>query len=345
MTLPAAKISIPEALAADLEAFPADPFPGEAIPIASGASGRRFFRILRGEQTRVLMAYPPEPHENLLFSAIGHALRAEKIPVPKILSENRERGWVWLEDLGERDLYSAREEKSERLLYYDQALETLHRIQQLPEDLFADRDIETLPGFDQELYQFEQRYFRHELVDRLAPNFPIPATLEVEMKELETRLISKPTTWVHRDFQSKNLMIDLEGRIRVVDFQGIRRGHRYYDLASLLCDPYVNLPADERQQNFEDFCQLSSLSPQEEQKDFSSACCQRLMQALGAYGRFGLGGRVEFFQTKIPVALALLQSSANEAQLPGLAHLAGQLKNLDLPATAQVPEVKPVPRK
>jgi len=44
---------------------------------------------------------------------------------------------------------------------------------------------------------------------------------------------------MHRDFQSKNLMIKNE-QIFVIDFQGARLGPPSYDLASLLFDPYVN---------------------------------------------------------------------------------------------------------
>ncbi|MGE9290564.1 MAG: aminoglycoside phosphotransferase family protein [Puniceicoccales bacterium] len=343
MTLPAAQISIPEALAADLAEFPSDPFPGEASAVASGASGRRFFRIVRGEQTRVLMAYPAEPRENLLFTAIALALRAEKVPVPRILAENPERLLIWLEDLGERDLFSIRGQEAARSAYYEQAVDALVNLQTLPADLFSSREIETLPPFDADLYRFEQRYFQKELHDRLAPGIPIPPGLTEEMRNLEEHLLAAMPIWVHRDFQSKNLMIDPADQIRIVDFQGIRLGHRFYDLASLLCDPYVNLPAAERDRHFARFCKRTLRDPEQERPAYSAACCQRLMQALGAYGRFGLGGGIEFFRAKIPVALDLLHTHAEESGLTTLAQLAADLKKLELPSPTQVAEEKPVP--
>ena len=46
---------------------------------------------------------------------------------------------------------------------------------------------------------------------------------------------------LHRDFQSQNLMVKPDGTVHVIDYQGSRMGSVYYDLASLLLDPYVGL--------------------------------------------------------------------------------------------------------
>ena len=54
-----------------------------------------------------------------------------------------------------------------------------------------------------------------------------------------------PRCFVHRDFQSQNIVIK-DGAACFIDFQGMRPGLPQYDLASLLYDPYVCLPASER---------------------------------------------------------------------------------------------------
>ena len=61
-----------------------------------------------------------------------------------------------------------------------------------------------------------------------------------------------PSTWrrsprvlVHRDFQSQNIIIR-NSYAYLIDFQGMRPGLAEYDLASLLYDPYVDLPEVER---------------------------------------------------------------------------------------------------
>ncbi len=38
-----------------------------------------------------------------------------------------------------------------------------------------------------------------------------------------------------------------QDRLWLIDFQGARLGPQHYDLASLLLDPYVNLPPDRQE--------------------------------------------------------------------------------------------------
>lgn len=323
--LPSANIDRDLAFTADRQQFPNEPFEGNIAPVASGASGRRFFRIERGSQSRILMAYPQEPRENQLFAGIARVLEEYNIPVPSILADRPADGLLWLEDLGGTELYSLRNDKSARESAYRQAIDALHSLQRLPRDAFFLKGIETLPPFDDSLYQFEHQYFLQELVNRILPNYPRLPALLGELDQLKARLLEVDSQWIHRDFQSKNLMLDPAGRIRIVDFQGIRHGHPYYDLASLLCDPYVNLPAQERTELFHYFCDLQNTIPGQEVSSYSSAACQRLMQALGAYGRFGLGGGVEFFSDKIATALVLLNSHTETAGLPEIARLSQAL--------------------
>ena len=271
------------------------------------------------------MHYPAEPDENRLFAEIGRALRGAGIPVPEILADDPKRRLVWLEDLGDRDLFSLLSRAEDRRAAYRRAVEVLVRIQALPGSFFREQRVRTLPPFDEDLYAFEQRYFARELVERLRPGAEISAPVRREWGAIRASLLAGPTTWIHRDFQSKNLMLDERAGLRVVDFQGIRRGHRFYDLASLLCDPYADLPGSEREDFFALYGRLSPLVGADDRVLFATACCQRIMQALGAYGKFGLGAGVPFFRSKIGPALGLLGESARRAGFPALAALAADL--------------------
>ncbi len=314
------------ALAADIAWFPGDGPGGRIEEIAAGASGRVFFRIRRGGRTRVLMHYPVDGEENGLFAGIGRALRGAGIPVPEILAFDPDRRLVWLEDLGERDLFALRSAPAARRPAYRRTVEVLVRIQALPDSFFRERSVRTLPPFDGELYAFEQQYFAGELVARLLPGAAMPGSVQREWSGIRASLLGGPTTWVHRDFQSRNLMPDRRGNPRVVDFQGIRRGHRFYDLASLLCDPYMELPEFERAELLAHYAALSPVPRGGDPVLFATACCQRIMQALGAYGKFGLGAGVPFFRSQIDPALRLLRESAARANFPALAALAADLE-------------------
>ena len=64
---------------------------------------------------------------------------------------------------------------------------------------------------------------------------------------LARTLAAEPVTLVHRDFQSRNLMLaaDAGAALTVIDFQDALLGTRAYDLVALLRDSYVRLaPAE-----------------------------------------------------------------------------------------------------
>lgn len=324
------RFSVDDALEAETGFVPASD--GEDIrvePIAEGASGRAFFRIRRKDRSHVLMHFPEEPAENHYYAGIGRVLAAHGIPVGRILREASELRLVWIEDLGSREFFDLREKPELRRAAYTKALEALVRLQELPEDLFAEASVRHLPAFDEALYRFEHRYFLSEFAARTAPSLDLLASgVGRDLETLLGQILSEDSlrVWVHRDFQSKNLLLDRFDRVRIVDFQGLRRGHPFYDLASLLDDPYAELPRAFRADLASCFIESMPLSPPDPPASFARLRCQRLLQALGAYGRHGLGTGVRFFQECIPVALQHLEEAAGEADLPELEAFSRRLR-------------------
>jgi aminoglycoside/choline kinase family phosphotransferase len=101
------------------------------------------------------------------------------------------------------------------------------------------------------------------------------------------------------------------GRLRLVDFQGMRSGPPAYDLASLLADPYVTL-----ERNLQD--QLEGLYRRAAERtlgipgrafteSYISVRLCRNLQMLGAFGFLGVARGKKQFLTYIPRALRQLQ--------------------------------------
>ena len=108
----------------------------------------------------------------------------------------------------------------------------------------------------------------------------------------------------------------------MIDYQGVREGRPEYDVASLLFDPYVNLTGDERAELFAYYQKLRREADGSDvtEEVFAMAACQRLMQALGAYGKLGVGDGKTAFLRHIPAAVANLRTVlAGSGLLPGLA--------------------------
>jgi aminoglycoside/choline kinase family phosphotransferase len=115
-----------------------------------------------------------------------------------------------------------------------------------------------------------------------------------------------------------------DGKPLLIDFQGMRFGSPFYDLGSLLCDPYVNLSDGERDELLSFYYGLSKsdLGLATFQNTFWEASVQRLMQALGAYGYLGLKKGLKAYLEHIPSGLRNLRlATLHVSSLPRLREL------------------------
>ena len=287
-------------------------------PIEKGGSDRKFYRVrCSAEQSLILVKYNLEREENRHYVEIAQFLETHGIHAPRIYHHDAEEGLIWLEDLGERDLFAYGDESwLVRRAFYESALDEVRKLHQLPESVCIEMH-EHLPAeFNAALYHWEQnyffencfgRYFKIESVrtDKLAA---LPA-----FQEIAERLARLPRVLVHRDFQSQNILLR-NGQAYLIDFQGMRPGLAQYDLASLLFDPYVDLSEEECDELLAHYC---GEEPAAEFRETLRLCAmQRLMQALGAYGYLGLVKGHEHFLEHIPKAVRTLREIV--AKIDGL---------------------------
>jgi hypothetical protein len=303
-------------------------------PIQKGGSDRKFYRVRCSPgQALILVKYNLEREENRHYVHIAKFLDECGIRVPEIYFHDSEEGLIWLEDLGERDLYSYRDEIwLVRRAFYESALEQIATLHGLSESVCVEMKQHLPAEFNLELYLWEQSYFfenclgRHFKVDRA--KLALLAALPV-LKEVAERLASFPRVLVHRDFQSQNIIIR-NGKAYLIDFQGMRPGLAEYDLASLLYDPYVALAEAERGELAACYraLQLQNGVAINGEFDLKLRLCamQRLMQALGAYGFLGIVKGNSHFLNHIPSALQSLQRIV--AQIDGLIELEKTLREL-----------------
>ena len=83
----------------------------EIDPIERGGSDRRFYRVrCSPEQSLILVKYNLERAENRHYVRIAEFLAEHGIAAPKIYFHDAEEGLIWIEDLGESDLFSFRDD-------------------------------------------------------------------------------------------------------------------------------------------------------------------------------------------------------------------------------------------
>jgi hypothetical protein len=290
-------------------------------------SDRTFFRLKwKGKGSAILVYYDPKRVENTYYAGIAAFLQKIDIPAPRLIRQDPASYFILMEDLGDKDLWSFRKTSwQNRLPLYQKTLTILHRLHSFSEKDLPSGRVRLMEGFGPDLYRWERDYFREHFVRNvcgmeLEPSFE--RELESELSALAERLSRTTRCLLHRDLQSQNVMIR-NGEPFLIDFQGMRFGCPFYDLGSLLCDPYVNFFDRERDELLSFYYGLSKgdLDQSSFWNYFWEASAQRLMQALGAYGFLGLRKGLKAFQEHIPAGLRNLHRAAQAASLPHLREL------------------------
>jgi aminoglycoside/choline kinase family phosphotransferase len=305
------------------ERFPElEGFSCQVEPILKGGSDRRFYRLVwpgRDPESMVLMFYTHARPDNVKFLPATRRLAALGVRVPEIYASDERRLCMWLQDLGPDDLHNHRDEPWEvRRDFYRQVLVEALKLHAVGERSLKPADLAELePGFDGDLYLWEQNYFLdHYLRDLCcAPGRDhLPEDAADCLKLLRRRLAGRPRCLIHRDFQSQNILIH-DGRVWLVDYQGLRLGLGEYDLASLLYDPYVALSRSEREELLLFYAAGSGRPVRQVREIFQLCSAQRLMQALGAYGNLGRNQGKPQFLRHAPAARARLRELCEEVPL------------------------------
>ena len=280
-------------------------------------SDRVFYRLTWDTtNSAILIKYDPIRAENAYYGDIAGFLKGISVPVPSLILHDPHLCLMLMEDLGDNDLWTLRNEPWEkRKILYEKTLAIVQRLHSFPLEEFPVETIRLTDAFGPELYKWERDYFRDNFVKGVCgiELEPVSAReLETELSALAGRLHTSSNSLVHRDLQSQNVMIR-NGEPYLIDFQGMRFGSPFYDLGSLLCDPYVRFTESEREKLLEFYHGLSKrgMDLSDFRQLFWEASVQRLMQALGAYGFLGLKKGLTIFLDHIPAGLAKLRLAAS----------------------------------
>ena len=242
------------------------PFTGQfksLTPLAGDASNRRYFRIeLTGPGVRpviLMQLAEPEAFKQSEEAVSGAAHQVTELPflnilshlsktgvsVPQLYYYDHKAGLLYLEDFGDLTLSEACSKASAAELEarYTQAVDVLAQMQAKATSPADPNCLAFHRSFDVPLLMWEFDHFlEYGIVARQGKPMcaddhgPIRSAFE-KIAEL---LAGEPRVFVHRDYHSRNLMVD-GARLGVIDFQDALMGPATYDLASLLRDAYIEL--------------------------------------------------------------------------------------------------------
>ncbi|WP_235202298.1 aminoglycoside phosphotransferase family protein [Methylobacter tundripaludum] len=303
-------------------------------PASSDASFRRYFRVCTPEQQFIVMDAPPDKENIEPFIRIAKLLTQSQINVPSIFQQNLTDGFLLLEDFGSQCFLDQLNEATAADLYQT-AFDSLFKLQ-------TQTSIQNsgLPSYDEPLLHRElaifDEWFLGQLLDIQIPS----AVWETVRALLTTSALEQPSTCVHRDYHSRNLMVLDSDSPGVIDFQDAVIGPITYDLVSLLRDCYIAWPEQQVEQwrfNYFERLQQADLigcSPAQFKRWFDLMGLQRHLKAIGIFSRLHLRDGKSNYLGDIPRTLNYVTSVC--AAYPELAGFNDFLHEQVLPALSVV---------
>ena len=292
----------------------------ELRPASADASFRRYFRILSGDKSYIVMDAPPEHEDSAPYIHAAHALLDLGLNVPEILAQDLERGFLLLSDLGDRTYLSELSAENADRLYND-AVDALIVLQ-----TGTRRAPNCFPKYSRDLLRGEMELFRLWYVPHrlgLALSDEQHLIIENTFSLLADAALAQPQVWVHRDYHSRNLMVTEHNNPGILDFQDAVLGPVAYDLVSLLRDCYVAWP----QYKIDNWIQtyhglalqadvLITADEQEFRSWFDFIGVQRHIKVLGIFARlYHRDGKANYLDDLPTVLSYLLQVTANHVVL------------------------------
>lgn len=318
------------------------PYSPEAVTweqIPADGSTRQFWRgIPPGpDPPVVLMVNPPHDaaaqQENRAYLKIGRHLKNKSIAVPEIYECDLETGWFLMADLGRQRLQDAIAVAADPVSLYEAVLDQLVRLQiRGAEGFDPSWCCQTARYDDTVMRQYESAYFRDAFLHHYLGGKPSWPELEEGFAYLAHRASTGGRdVFLHRDFQSKNILIsDLS--VGIVDWQGGRLGPLGYDLAALLIDPYAGLTRSEQETLYHRYVERISGMNADWLKPLHATypylAIQRNLQILGAFAYLTTVINKPQFESYIPAAVTSLYHLLNQVDDPALLPLRGLTENI-----------------
>ena len=303
---------------------------GEQTALTASGSNRRYYRIesqhAEGEQPVTLIGVQGTSRdENAAFLYMAEHFRNKGLNVPQVKAVSDDLMCYVQEDLGNTLLFDYIADGRKTGVFCEpekamlrKTMRALARLQVVGAEDFDFTKCYPQPEFNLRSILWDLNYFKYCFLKATGLDFQ-EDMLENEFERLAYILLQpRMTTFMYRDFQSRNVMVR-DGEPYFIDFQGGRRGPIYYDVASFLWQAKANFHNDLREELIEEYLDELQKYMKIDKQEFYDTLMHfvlfRTMQVLGAYGFRGYFEKKPHFLQSIPFAIEnlrqLLQHSSD----------------------------------
>ena len=324
--------------------------PESVSPLAGAGSNRQYFRIYGKSGDSYIGVIGTSREENEAFVYLSRHFRKRQLPVPEIFAVSADEMRYIQQDLGTYSLFDALKggrEAGGRYNLKEQDL-LIATIRQLPNfQIRGARELDwsicyPQPEFNEQNVLFDLNYFKYCFLKPSEIDFH-ELKLEANFRLMAKDLVAESSdSFMYRDFQARNVMLDEEGQPWFIDFQGGRKGPFYYDLASFLWQASARYSEKLRRKLiYEYYYSLKNYTEVPSKRHFverlSLFVLFRTLQVLGAYGFRGYFERKPHFMDSIPPAINNLRQIISQGHFnyPYLIEILDKLTQL--PQFSQTP--------
>lgn len=293
------------------EAFGIDP---DMVTELSGSGSNRRYYSMEGNGGTVIGVIGESVEENKAFISLSRHFADRQLPVPRVIAVSPDSTAYIQDYLGDTLLFDAIAAgrasghfSDDEIALLKMTIRALADVQYRGAEGLDFNVCYPLPEFCRRTVMWDLNYFKYNFLK--LSNIPFnESKLEDDFESMADYLLADDfSTFMYRDFQSRNVMIK-DGRPWLIDFQGGRKGPAHYDVASFLWQAKANIPAPLRDLLIEEYLDAASRYAEIDRDKFKQRLQHtvlfRLMQVLGAYGFRGLFEKKAHFLESIPPALA-----------------------------------------
>lgn len=312
--------------------------PSSIVELPSSGSNRRYFRLTGDKSLIGVLGTCVEENRAFLYMAKHFAEKG--LPVPEVYAASDDEMAYIQQDLGDTLLFNAIEKGRATSVFSEEERRTLIKaIRMLPDIQFAGavgldfNQCYPLPEFDSRTILWDLNYFKYCFLKATGLEFQEDKLEDDFHAMVEVLMRSQSSTFMYRDFQSRNVMIH-NNEPWFIDFQGGRKGPFYYDVASFLWQAKANFPDSLRQELIKEYVDsLRRYKPVDEayfHEQLRHFVLFRTLQVLGAYGFRGYFEKKPHFIQSVPFAIANLRQLLQEPypEYPYLGKVLKELVNL-----------------
>lgn len=303
------------------------PYAQWQVEVASeDASFRRYFRLRQGDESRIVMDASQEIGAVAPFLDVTERLRLSGVKAPEIYHEEREAGFLVLEDFGSRPLLKVLDETNYET-YYRSAMEQIIRMQCA--------DAQGLPLYDRAFLHLEMDLMKTWFLEKYLGwelGVQEETTIARVLDAISETVLEQPQgCFVHRDFHSRNIMVTPAGELGVIDYQDAMSGAVTYDLVSLLKDLYIRFSPEKINALALQFRTMAQIDADDETflRWFDFMGLQRHIKVLGIFSRLWLRDGKPGYLGDLPLTLRYTLEAAE--RYDETKPLAEMLKKVELP--------------